>query len=77
MCRLKKVLYGLWQAGKSWHQKLDSILKGLGTIPTHADRYVYGIEKGENATFVVVYVDDILNSQSKENIKRLGKELSR
>ena len=36
-CLLKKSLYGLKQAGRSWHVKLDGVLKRFGATPSNAD----------------------------------------
>lgn len=30
VCLLKKVLYGLRQAGRAWHSRLDSELRSIG-----------------------------------------------
>lgn len=58
VCKLKKALYGLRQAARQWHTKLDNRLRNFGLIPTNADPCVY--VKKEGFTFVLVYVDDIL-----------------
>lgn len=43
ICKLKKALYGLRQAGRSWHLRLEKVLKECGATPTNADAYLYRI----------------------------------
>lgn len=40
-CLLKRSLYGLCQAGRSWYQRLDEVLRKFGAIPSNADPCVY------------------------------------
>lgn len=68
VCFLKKALYGLRQAGRSWHHRLDQVLKKCHAIPTSVDPCLYYIGKGENIALIAVYVDDVLialNDQKK------------
>jgi Reverse transcriptase (RNA-dependent DNA polymerase)./Integrase core domain. len=60
VCLLKKSLYGLRQAGRSWHEKLDEMLRNFGAISTNADPCVYYTGQGEDILLIAVYVDDIL-----------------
>jgi hypothetical protein len=57
---LKKAIYGLKQASKTWYDKCKSVLENLGfkNLPTEPCIYV----RGSNASLCVlaVYVDDIL-----------------
>jgi len=47
VCKLNKSLYGLRQAGRQWHARLDSTLKKLGLSPTNADPCVYHDESNQ------------------------------
>ena len=50
VCHLKKSLYGLRQAGRSWYVKLDKALKKYGAIPTKSDPCLFQIGSGEDVT---------------------------
>ena len=73
VCRLNKALYGLRQAGKQWHEKIDAVLKGLGLKPSNSDPYLY-TDSHDRLTFVLLYVDDIIfasnNAKRVEIIKK-------
>lgn len=78
VCKLKKALYGLRQAGQSWYLKINEILKQYGATPTNADTCLYHIGKGENILLIAIYVDDILIcSRSEEKIKHFSDFISR
>jgi hypothetical protein len=58
VCRLKKSIYGLKQAGKNWNEKLDAELKMFGLLKSKLDPCVY-YEK-DRSIFMAIYVDDFL-----------------
>lgn len=77
VCLLKRSLYGFRQAGRNWHTKLSEVLKKLGATPSDADTCTYRIGRGMNATFIAVYVDDmILVSRNMDSINKLKKNLA-
>lgn len=57
VCLLKK---SLRQAGRSWYQKLDSVLRTCGALPTSFDTCLYTLNEDNNLTMILIYVDDIL-----------------
>ena len=78
VCSLKKSLYGLRQAGRSWYSKLNDTLKKLGATPSQADPCLFQIGTGEDSTLIATYVDDILvASRDKKAINDLGSELGK
>ncbi|CAI7903116.1 unnamed protein product [Closterium sp. NIES-53] len=58
--RLKKSLYGLKQAPRQWYLKLRGVLEEIGFTPSTADHSLFMLGEGEQRSFMVVYVDDIL-----------------
>jgi hypothetical protein len=58
--RLRKTLYGLWQAPRAWNAKLDSTLKGMGFEQSPHEVAIYWCGNGGNALLVGVYVDDLV-----------------
>ncbi|CAI7871281.1 unnamed protein product [Closterium sp. NIES-53] len=58
--RLKKALYGLKQAPRQWYLKLRGVLGEIGFTPSTADHSLFMLGEGEQRSFMVVYVDDIL-----------------
>ncbi|CAI7788955.1 unnamed protein product [Closterium sp. NIES-53] len=58
--KLKKALYGLKQAPRQWYLKLRGVLEEIGFTPSSADHSLFMLGEGEQRSFMVVYVDDIL-----------------
>ncbi|CAI7906818.1 unnamed protein product [Closterium sp. NIES-54] len=70
--RLKKALYGLKQAPRQWYLKLRGVLEEIGFTPSTADHSLFMLGKGEQRSFMVVYVDDILIfSHSSDLVKEM------
>ncbi|KAJ3635178.1 hypothetical protein MTP99_008105 [Tenebrio molitor] len=70
VCLLKKSLYGLRQAGRSWYCKLNKTLKNYGPIPTASDTCLFRIGSGEDVTLIAIYVDEIL--VASRDLKRIS-----
>ncbi|CAI7890270.1 unnamed protein product [Closterium sp. NIES-54] len=58
--KLKKALYGLKQTPRQWYLKLREFLEEIGFTPSSADHSLFMLGEGEQKSFMVVYVDDIL-----------------
>ncbi|CAI7732979.1 unnamed protein product [Closterium sp. NIES-53] len=58
--KLKNALYGLKQAPRQWYLKLRGVLEERGFTPSTADHSLFMLGEGEQSSFMVVYVDDIL-----------------
>ncbi|KAD2393217.1 hypothetical protein E3N88_40194 [Mikania micrantha] len=60
VCKLKKSIYGLKQASRSWNHRFDDEIKKFGFIKNADEACVYKKASGSIITFLVLYVDDIL-----------------
>ncbi|CAI7798432.1 unnamed protein product [Closterium sp. NIES-54] len=58
--KLKNALYGVKQAPRQWYLKLRGVLEEIGFTPSTADHSLFMLGEGEQRSFMVVYVDDIL-----------------
>ncbi|UYV76870.1 hypothetical protein LAZ67_14002267 [Cordylochernes scorpioides] len=66
VCKLKKAIYGLKQAGMTWHANLDSVLKEMGLEQMKTDNCVY-IKHHEGILLVAIYVDDLIIAAERED----------
>ncbi|CAI7794848.1 unnamed protein product [Closterium sp. NIES-53] len=70
--RLKKALYRLKQAPRLWYLKLRGVLEEISFTPSSADHSLFMLGEGEQRSFMVVYVDDILIfSPSSDLVKKV------
>ena len=60
VCKLKKSIYGLKQASRSWNLRFDEAISKFGFIKNPDESCVYKKVSGSDITFLVIYVDDIL-----------------
>ena len=72
--KLKRNLYGLKDAGRTWFQHLSDGLHKMGFRPTESDPCV--LTKGTDT--IVLYVDDcIIISNNENDAERINQELAR
>ena len=60
VCKLKKALYGLKKAPRSWYHIMDKYLQDKGFKKGTVDSNLYIKYEGDNLLVVLVYVDDII-----------------
>ena len=77
VCRLKKAIYSLKQASRTWNQKLHSTLLEHGFTRTCSDAGVYVYYHEHVQIILIIYVDDLLYmGPSLKDIKRSKKMLA-
>ena len=77
VCKLNKSLYGLKQAGRTWHTKIDVALKREQFVALDADQCVYMRRQDARITIIALYVDDLLIACSDVNsLAELKKRLT-
>lgn len=78
VCCLKRSLYGLKQAARSWNQTLHEYLIASGFRQSMEDPCLYIKEENGVKTYIVVYVDDMsIFSKSKQAIEKAEQILSK
>lgn len=60
VCRLKKELYGLKEALRTWYARLDKYLQKQGFRGGNVDSNLYIKIRQKNLTLIKVYADDII-----------------
>jgi len=60
VCKLRKAMYGLKQASRSWNIRFDEVVQGFGFTKIESESCVYKKVSGSSLVFLVLYVDDIL-----------------
>ena len=56
---MKKALYGLKKAPKTWYGRIDSFVSSLGFTKSKADSNLYYKVEGGNPVMLLLYVDDL------------------
>ena len=64
VCRLHKSLYGLKQASRAWYTRLNDFLLSIGFRASKVDTSLFIFSIGADIFYLLVYVDDILLTDS-------------
>jgi len=78
VCKLKRPLYGLKQAGRVWNKNINSQLTTFGYTRTNADPCVYYKLTHGKSVILTLWVDDIImvgdaKEEIEDTVRRLGK----
>ena len=60
VCKLKRSIYGLKRASRSWNIRFDQAIKSFGFEKNLDEPCVYKRHQDKVVMFLVLYVDDIL-----------------
>ncbi len=64
VCLLRKALYGTSISGRLWHEKITTVVKGLGYQQSKIDHCLFYRTKQEFKEILTIYVDDVLVTSS-------------
>ena len=64
VCRLSKSLYGLKQAPRGWFLRFAGFLATIGFSATRSDSSLFTFTRGQDAAFLLLYIDDIVLTAS-------------
>jgi len=71
VCRLRRSLYGLKQAGNVWNKAWNKAIEELGYEKLKSDYCCFVRCKGEDFSIILVWVDDLINfSNDTDRIER-------
>jgi hypothetical protein len=74
--RLLKSLYGLKQAGRCWHKKLNEVLEKLGFKRTVSEHSIWIFQRDDVRIIIPVFIDDMtIAAKSSEEIQKVKDEL--
>jgi hypothetical protein len=60
VCRMKRALYSLKQAPKSWYERIDAWFVNQGFLRSKNNSNMYLSLKNEKQVIFLLYVDDLL-----------------
>ena len=74
--RLLKSLYGLKQAGRCWHKKLNEVLELLGFRRTVCEHSIWIFQRGDVRIIIPVFIDDMtIAAKSKQDVQKVKDDL--
>ena len=65
VCKLERSIYGLKQASRSWNLRFNDAIQEFGFIRNEDEPCVYKKFSGSIVSFLILYVDDILNHRKR------------
>lgn len=72
VCLLKRALYRLKQALRSWYSKIDKTLLQMQMVKSSVDYNMYICKSEDKLTVVLLHFDDLLlTSDSKVEVQRI------
>ena len=76
VCKLKKALYELKQAPRTWYGRIDSFLMSLGFTKSKADPNLYSKVEDGMQVILLLYVDDLFLTGDEELIADSKRKLA-
>ena len=76
LCKLKKALYVLKHALRTWYGRMDSFLMSQGFTKSKEDSSLYFKVEGAIPVILLLYVDDLFVKKKEELIKVARRKLA-
>ena len=76
VCKLKRDLYGLKKSLRAWYCRIYRFLTGLGFTKSKDDPNLYMNIMDDEASILLLYVDDLFLSGNEKHIKDCKKNLA-
>jgi hypothetical protein len=77
VCRLKRALYGMKQAPRSWYTQIDNYFTILGFTKSEADANPYQVLVEGKLLIIVLYVDDLILTGDDKMIHSCKEDLAK
>lgn len=74
VCRLRKSLYGLKQASRTWYQKFTISLLDIGYKQSYADHSLFTYQNNSKFVALLIYVDDVVIAGNDEDMIKKTKD---
>nr|GEX90696.1 ribonuclease H-like domain-containing protein [Tanacetum cinerariifolium] len=68
VCLLQRSLYGLKKEPHAWFQRFAAYITTVGFTPSRCDSSLFIYKQGDDTTFSLLYVDDIVLTASSDRI---------
>jgi hypothetical protein len=76
VCKLKKIMYGMKQAPRSWYGRIDIFLMRLGFTKSKSDPNLYFNIVDDGPVILMLYVDDLFLTGEEHLITDCKKKLA-
>ena len=77
VCKLKKALYVMKQAPRSWYGRIDRFFTSLGFTKSKVDPNLYMNIMDDEPVILLLYVDDIFLTTNEKQIIGCKKNLAK
>ena len=71
VCLLKKSLYALKQAPRTWYQRFAEFVATLGFSHSTCDHSLFIYHNGNATAYILLYVDDIILTTSSDTLRQI------
>ncbi|GAA0139376.1 transmembrane signal receptor [Lithospermum erythrorhizon] len=68
--KLRKSLYGLKQAPRAWYKRFVDYVSTIGFVHSKSDHSLFIYQHGPYTTYLLLYVNDIILTNSSESLRR-------